>query len=174
MVEKASRTPTELELHRAAAWWAGEGSVRSHGRKLGVSFAQKEACVCHWFKDLFGGTVCRKAPTATRNEISYWTASGDNARNFLRAIVELIPESPRRQAQIRAALEATAGRLKTGPKPSPTCRLGHMKVGRHCPVCEGRTRVAYRSRPEVAARHREQERNRYQAKKETQHAPQEA
>lgn len=155
--------PTEVELHRAAAWWGGEGSVRSKDRKLSVSFAQKERVVCEWFLARFGGSVFTRQPTLTHNEISYWSASGDRARDFLRSIVELLPESPRRQKQIRDALEATDGKLKTGPQPSLVCIRGHIKgvIGENCKQCAIMWKMNSRARPEVMERHRQRERERY-------------
>ena len=159
--------PSDAELHRAAAWWAGEGSVSGKNRKLVVTFSQKEHCVCEWFGRFFGGTVSTRPKTSTKNEISCWSAHGENARKFIGLIVDLIPESPKRQAQLRLALEVTAGRLKTGPKPSVVCQRGHQKEGGRCKQCAAIWRATRSAKPGFAEKHRQQERDRYRNNPET-------
>ena len=157
----------ELELHRAAAWWAGEGSVSYKNRKLSVSFAQKELCVCEWFLEIFGGHVFTRAKTDRHNEISFWSASGDRARSFISLIVDLIPESPRRQKMLRLALEETSGKLKTGPKPTSVCLRGHTKEAGRCKECSKIWRETRMNKPGAKEKHKKAERERYQTNPET-------
>lgn len=172
MVKEASVVPTETDVHRAAAWWAGEGSVSWRSRKLQISVAQKERNVCDWLQERFGGSVRATKESPGRCQMHYWYACGDSARLFIRRIVDLLPESPRRQAQLLEALEATAGRLKRGPKPSLVCAAGHAKgrEGGRCSVCAEQWRRAYRATPIGRLVHNETERARYQLKKEARHA----
>jgi hypothetical protein len=161
------RDPTELELHRAAAWWAGEGSVSGKNRKLVATFCQKEEIVCHWFLDIFGGSVTARKANKLGGPISVWIVCGDRARYFLSAIVHLIPESPRRQSQILHALKETDGRLKTGPMPKNICFRGHPKtLGENCKECGkiwSQTAIKKRrSAPDLLEAHRRRERERYQ------------
>ncbi len=162
--------PTEVEWHRAAAWFAGEGSVRSKDRKLGVTVAQKERTVLEWFLERFGGSIYYRPAKGKSYEIYYWQVCGDRARAFLRGIQDLMPESPRRIQQVKHALDVTAGRLKTGPKPQMICKNGHEKHrgndGRlRCRECDRITQNTYRGHPEPKKRHREREHDRYHQRK---------
>lgn len=157
--------PTMPDIYRAAAWWAAEGSVAGAvDRRLSVTVAQKEVAVLEWFLARFGGTIHRR-------RVGYWQASGARARAFLMTIYSCIPESPRRQDMIRAALLATNDKRKTGPAPRPVCSRGHQKiVGKDCLICNRIWRRSYMAKPENRERHRRQERARYRQKKALQAA----
>ena len=160
--------PTNLDWHRAAGWWAGEGSVSSTGRKLSATVAQKEVAVLHWLKDRFGGSIAQRKPSAPHlAPCSVWTVNGPRARRFLLGIYGRLPESPRRRAQIKAAILATVGERKRGPKPSEFCRRGHSK-GPHgdCRVCANDSLRRWRAKPGVAEQRRRAEMARYYKKKE--------
>lgn len=168
MAVDATLVPTEIELHRAAAWWGGEGSVVYANRKLAVRLAQKEPTVCYWMVERFGGHVIVRYADKSRTTVVLheWLVCGDRARAFLTAIRDLLPESPRRQDQIRAALIACAGRRKTGPVPKPFCGKGHAKeLGTQCKACCEKWRRDSRAREHVKEAHRKQEAARYLKKK---------
>ena len=153
---------TEAERHRAAAWWAGEGSVSCRDRKLVVSVAQKEINVLEWFAELFGGSILTR--NCNGNIISYWSLCGPRARRFLTAIYGCLPESPRRQAQIIHALCETGGpKRKKGPVPNIYCRKGHRRNAgdRDCLICANAATRARRRNPVVAEKHRQNSRERY-------------
>lgn len=163
-VVKARLSPTLTEIHRAAAWWAGEGSVSSTRGHLTISIAQKEVAVLFWFLERFGGALHMRKPVGHLEPVHYWTASGPRARGFLMTIYSCMPESPRRQEQIRAALLATAAIKKRGPTPSAVCVRGHQKERGRCLICQRAWQAKSRSIPENAERHRQQERERYARK----------
>lgn len=163
-VVKARVSPTVAEIHRAAAWWAGEGSVSSRGGHLSISIAQKEVAVMFWMLERFGGAFHMRKPVRHLEPVHYWTASGPRARGFLMTIYSCIPESPRRQEQIRAALAATAQIKKRGPKPVAICVRGHPKDRGRCLICQRAWHAKSRSIPENAERHRQRERERYARK----------
>jgi hypothetical protein len=154
---KPQITPTESDMHRAAAWWAAEGSIFARsGRYLRVTIAQKEADVTSWVRARFGGSVW------VSKGITYWHLDADRARTFALSIYRLIPESPRRRAQIKAAILATPGVRKTGNPASAVCRHGHTKpLGGECKVCRRMWQRAYRSIPENAEKHRRKQNARY-------------
>lgn len=158
----ATVTPTEVEWHRAAAWFAGEGSVRWRDRKIAVTVSQKERSVCDWLLARFGGSVSLREATPTRSYIHCWIVCGDRARAFLQGIENLMPESLRRTIQVRSALYFTAGKRKTGTKPSLICKRGHVKeqLG-ECKICAAEARRKYRESPQVLEKHRIREHERY-------------
>ena len=161
-VVKALVSPTTIDIHRAAAWWGGEGSVVSGNGHLSVTFPQNEKSVCQWFVDRFGGAFSKQ----NTRSCYVWRAHGSRARGFIMTIYACLPESPRRQKQIREALKATSEIKKRGPKPSFICSRGHEKnkAGR-CMSCEKIWRDRHRAKPEVAEKRRKQERERYYMKK---------
>lgn len=156
--------PTEFDIHRAAAWWAGEGSVVVSEHRLAINVSQKEIAVLVWFQERFGGSV------TWREKCSDWHASGNRARRFLATVLPLLIESPRRQEQIRVALAKTAIPMKRGPQRKPICLRGHLKVvatdGRlRCVICGNAARKTSRLKPEIRERHRIREHDRYHRKR---------
>jgi hypothetical protein len=162
-IQPATIHPSLTEIYRAAAWWAGEGSVVvGKNRGLHVSAAQKEEAVVRWFLERFGGVVHYREKHG--RPIFYWSIYGGRASGFLMTIYSCIPESPRRQGMILAALRATNERFKRGPKPGPMCRNGHVRaIGTKCKVCALEQQRAYRKIPENREKHRIQENARYHA-----------
>ncbi len=160
MTQAPTVHPTMPDIYRAAAWWAGEGSaVVNKNRGLAVTVGQKELDVLQWFLDRFGGSIHRR-------KVSAWTINGPRARGFLMTIYSCIPESPRRQAQIRSVLLATNGIRKRGYAPRPTCHLGHEKpLGERCRVCDKARLIRHRSQLGPKEKHRLREQARYYAKK---------
>lgn len=158
-VVKARLSPSMIDIHRAAAWWGGEGSVASTGGRLTVAIAQKEKEVLLWIMDRFGGAVHSKKS----DKCSAWIAHGSRARGFLQTIFSCLPESPRRQNQILAALKATNRIKKRGPPPAKKCIHGHPKTpGKNCRVCARAAQNATRKTMAGAEKHRAAERERYQ------------
>lgn len=154
-----SINPTMSEIYRAAAWWAGEGSIR-HTPGLSVSIAQKETAVVNWIRERFGGSVLTREING--RPISYWQVHGMRARAFLMTIYSCIPESPRRQEMIRLALLATNSIKRRGSKPTLICRHGHPKeAGKWCRTCAAEYQRRIRATPEGREKHRIQQKASY-------------
>lgn len=162
-VVRAIISPSTIEIHRAAAWWAGEGSVSSSGGHLSVTIAQKEIEVLLWIRDRFGGSVkVRKKAKDHLAPVAYWHACGPRARGFLQTIYSCMPESPRRQEQVYRALISTSTIKQRGPQPKSVCGRGHWKeIGEECRVCANQsTRIRRRDTP-AGDIHRRKEYERY-------------
>lgn len=164
-VVRAHISPTPAEIHRAAAWWAGEGSVSCAGGHLAANIAQKEIAVLEWLRDRFGGSILMRKKRNHLDPCHTWNVCGPRARGFLMTIYSCIGESPRRQAQIERALIATGHIRKRGPKPTTKCKYGHEKDAGRCKVCAARWRRDSRAKEDNAEKHRRRERQRYYDKK---------
>jgi hypothetical protein len=94
---------TPVDIAWAAGIFEGEGTCprrSKSNRTTTASVTQKDLWLLHRMQSLFGGTV-RQYP---QKEGTYgrWSCSGERARGFVMTIYTLM--SPRRRAQIRAAL----------------------------------------------------------------------
>ena len=173
-VQRATVSPSTFDIYKAAGWWAGEGSVCATNNHLTVSVAQKEVEVLLWLQSRFGGSVHmrKKAALPHLTPVNAWTLHGHRARGFLQTIYSCLPESPRRQAQIYGALKSTMEIKKTGIKPSAFCRRGHSKqLGRECRTCANDAAKKRRLNPEVADKHRKEERRSESTRLNSSHAP---
>jgi hypothetical protein len=163
-VVKAKVSPTVAEIHRAAAWWAGEGSVVGKSGRLSVTVAQKEMAVLRWLVERFGGSISmrRRAGQPHLAPVHAWHIHGPRARGFLMTIYSCIPESPRRQEQMRKALAATSEIRKRGPQPESLCGKGHWKeLGEECRVCANQELRKRRAATPAGEQHRRKEFERY-------------
>lgn len=163
-VVRAVISPTTFDIHRAAAWWAGEGSVSSANGHLSVTIAQKEISVLEWMKDRFGGSIyVRKDKSKPHlDPVGAWAVSGPRARGFLLTVYSCIPESPRRMEQIYKALISTSKIKKRGPQPKSICGKGHYKdIDEECRVCANEARRIRRRDTPEGDNHRRKEYERY-------------
>jgi hypothetical protein len=161
-VVKACLSPTIYEIHRAAGWWAGEGSVSGFGSRLSVTMTQKEVDVLEWARERFGGSIHTRKANKLGGECSSWSIHGARARGFLLTIYGCIPESPRRQKQIYNALVATSKIVKRGPQPKSVCGKGHWKeIGVECKVCANEAQRIRRRTTPSGDIHRRKEYERY-------------
>ena len=92
--------PTIRDIIWAAGFYEGEGTCgHNGGHSCQVGITQKDAWTLRRMQALFGGGVGEQG----RRGCFQWHISGARARGFLMTIYGLL--SPRRQAQIRAALD---------------------------------------------------------------------
>lgn len=123
------RPLTGMELAWSAGIWEGEGSCwpnartqfrrgRSMTLHTSVSQHDPERWVLERLRDLFGGAIDRD--DADDPDSYRWRVTGARGRGFLMTIYAFL--SPRRRAQVRAALT----RSKPRPRGSDFCRRGHL------------------------------------------------
>ena len=91
--------PTPHDIIWAAGFFEGDGTCTSDMRTTYASISQKDRWVLDRMRSLFGGAV---SFSQKEHSTFRWRVSGARARGFLQSIYEL--ESPRRQEQIRRAL----------------------------------------------------------------------
>ena len=161
-VVKARISPSIVDIYKAAAWWAGEGSVSYHKGHLSANVAQKEYAVLEWFRDHFGGSISKRKKINHLEPCHSWNVCGPRARGFLLTIYSCIPESPRRQNQILHALKATSQIKKRGQQPKDICGKGHWKeIGEECRVCANQATRIRRRTTLAGDKHRRKEYERY-------------
>ena len=163
-VVRSCISPSTYEIYKAAAWWAGEGSVSSKDGHLSVNVSQKETDVLKWFVDRFGGSVSdrKKGAKPHLDPVNSWHIHGPRARGFLMTIYSCITESPRRQKQIVLALRATSQIKKRGVQPKDVCGKGHWKeIGEECRVCANQSQRIRRRNTTAGEIHRNKEYERY-------------
>lgn len=103
--------PTNMDIAWAAGVYEGEGtcSASSTRRSTWVMVSQKDAWLCPKLRDLFGGRIriykayCN-GPGSEYREYHRWDLCGPRALGFLQTIYSFL--SPRRQGQIKVALDA--------------------------------------------------------------------
>lgn len=109
--------PTMMDIAWAAGVYEGEGTCqtqpyqRGSARQTFVRVSQKDSWLCHRLRTLFGGsckTYTQKAGSLNdpelRREYWRWDIYGSRALGFLQTIYAF--QSPRRQGQIKAVIDA--------------------------------------------------------------------
>jgi hypothetical protein len=97
-------SPSMLDIAWAAGIYEGEGSVHNTGG-FKVAVAQKDPWLLRRLAQLFGGRVRERKPDSGRlgsGTQHYWVVGGARARGVAYTFYSFL--SPRRRAQIRAAL----------------------------------------------------------------------
>jgi len=92
-----------LDIAWAAGIFEGEGTCPRRSktnRTTTASVTQKDLWLLHRLQELFGGTV--RQYSQKEGLYGRWFASGERARGFLMTVYAFL--SPRRKAQVRAAL----------------------------------------------------------------------
>ena len=97
---------TLADLHWAAGYYEGEGSMSANRGSGYVSISQNQSWPNEKMQRLFGGNIRFRQVDSKRNPhiSSFWFITGPRARGFIMTIYSLL--SPNRQMQIRKCLSA--------------------------------------------------------------------
>lgn len=147
---------TTIEIAWAAGVFEGEGSCQPSAKgkrhRILASVTQKDRWMLERLQAMFGGTfgTARSRLHGKDYVTPRWYVTGPRARGFLMTIYVFL--SPRRRAQVRAALERTSGPIATADH----CRRGHavatwaayQRGGRYCRACKNaKSRERYSNDP---------------------------
>lgn len=103
-----------------AGFFDGEGCVYVDNTKekvyvLKITLAQNTKLILEKIKEIYGGNIYTRQPTSTKQyEVYQWTASGQEAFNF---ILSIIPHSIVKQQELLRAIQFPLKIIGVNPSP---------------------------------------------------------